>query len=315
MLRAAGIRSARTVTCRSARLLASRPPAYGLRVRFESSVPPSKLPLTPEQQARKAALERTDDLQRDWDAEVIKYEDLKPKTLSPTPDMYLIDVREPDEVIQGMIPSAVNLPLSELGNSLHLSPDAFLAKHGYEKPKKDQQLIFYCRSGKRSATASDVAKRNGFTKILNYKGSWLEWVDKENKQSIISRSPSLRGPSYACPASFASPKILFLPAPPSLKLGPYPYLWFPLRGCFIHQRPVMCQCLLLHHPILNTPVYTASPSQDMAVINGLFTYRLDPPICNFVSSVAFPTSPVRSSICFLIDIPTASHKARVPESN
>jgi rhodanese-related sulfurtransferase len=69
-----------------------------------------------------------------------------------------------------MIPSAVNLPLSVLSNSLHLQPDAFKAKHGFEKPKKTQEVIFYCRSGKRSTSASDVAKRNGFTKrvYLNY---------------------------------------------------------------------------------------------------------------------------------------------------
>lgn len=111
----------------------------------------------------------------------------------------MIDVREPDEVIQGMIPSAVNLPLSVLGNSLHLHHVAFKEKHGFEKPTKDQELIFYCRSGKRSTSASDIAKRNGYNKsvyphitsirssvddhvsILNYKGSWLEWVEKENK--------------------------------------------------------------------------------------------------------------------------------------
>lgn len=79
-------------------------------------------------------------------------------------DTYLIDVREPDEVIQGMIPSAVNLPLTVLAESLTLAPGVFKTKHGYEKPKKDQRLIFYCRSGMRSASAGDVAKRNGFKK-------------------------------------------------------------------------------------------------------------------------------------------------------
>ena len=78
----------------------------------------------------------------------------------------MIDVREPDEVIQGSIPSSVNLPLSILSGALHLAPDVFEKRYGFEKPKKDQEIIFYCRSGKRSATASDVAKRNGFTKCV-----------------------------------------------------------------------------------------------------------------------------------------------------
>jgi rhodanese-related sulfurtransferase len=84
-------------------------------------------------------------------------------TSSPQ-DAYLIDVREPDEVMQGSIPSSVNLPLSVLVNSLHLNPQTFRAQHGFEKPKKTQEIVFYCRSGKRSASACDIARRNGYEK-------------------------------------------------------------------------------------------------------------------------------------------------------
>ena len=79
-------------------------------------------------------------------------------------DAYLIDVREPNETEQGMIPSAVNLPLSELPNSLHLGSTDFKAKYGYEKPRKDQEITFYCRSGKRSTTACEIAAQNGYNK-------------------------------------------------------------------------------------------------------------------------------------------------------
>jgi rhodanese-related sulfurtransferase len=82
-------------------------------------------------------------------------------------DSYLIDVREPDEVIQGMIPSAVNLPLSVLGNALHSNHQEFKKTYGFDKPLLDQEITFYCRSGKRSTTASDVAKRNGYTKFVH----------------------------------------------------------------------------------------------------------------------------------------------------
>jgi rhodanese-related sulfurtransferase len=73
--------------------------------------------------------------------------------------------------VQGAIPSAVNLPLSELPGALRLAPDAFREKYGYAKPRPEQQVTFYCRSGKRSATAGDVALRNGFTKCV-YAGAW-----------------------------------------------------------------------------------------------------------------------------------------------
>ncbi|KIK71266.1 hypothetical protein GYMLUDRAFT_33408 [Collybiopsis luxurians FD-317 M1] len=118
---------------------------------------------------------------RDWDAKIIKYEQLKPKTESPTPNSWLIDVREPDEVMQGMIPSAVNIPLTVLPESLHASPETFREKFGFEQPGRDQEVTFYCRSGVRSTSACDIAKRNGYTNILNYKGSWLDWSEKESK--------------------------------------------------------------------------------------------------------------------------------------
>ncbi|KAI5835461.1 Rhodanese-like protein [Schizophyllum commune Tattone D] len=114
------------------------------------------------------------------EAKEISYDELLPKTTSPSLDAYLIDVREPNETEQGMIPSAVNLPLSELPNSLHLGSTDFKAKYGYEKPRKDQEITFYCRSGKRSTTACEIAAQNGYNNLLNYKGSWLEWVSKHS---------------------------------------------------------------------------------------------------------------------------------------
>ncbi|KAF9456154.1 endoplasmic reticulum protein [Collybia nuda] len=180
MFRTVVVRSTRSLAQRSAyRLVSSKIPLG--QVRFETTSIPPKSPLSQAHQRLKEAREKNDDLQRDWDAKELLYAELKPRTENPTPNTFLIDVREPDEVIQGMIPSAVNLPLSVLGNSLHLHHVAFKEKHGFEKPTKDQELIFYCRSGKRSASASDIAKRNGYKNILNYKGSWLEWVEKENK--------------------------------------------------------------------------------------------------------------------------------------
>ncbi|KAF5322868.1 hypothetical protein D9619_001719 [Psilocybe cf. subviscida] len=179
-----------------------------------ASAAPAKKPKTPEELARKAALKHQDDLQRDWDARWILYEDFLVKTQNPTPGAgpctsllflfrlcylrnisltnlhihdqqgsYIIDVREPDEVIQGMIPSAVNLPLSVLAGALHLPHKEFAQKYGFEKPRLDQEVVFYCRSGKRSTTACDVAKRNGYTNILNYKGSWLDWVARQNEKT------------------------------------------------------------------------------------------------------------------------------------
>jgi rhodanese-related sulfurtransferase len=63
-----------------------------------------------------------------------------------------------------MIPSAVNLPLSDFPVALRMDADKFKEKYGFKKPKADQEVVFYCRSGMRSSTASDVARRNGYKK-------------------------------------------------------------------------------------------------------------------------------------------------------
>lgn len=109
----------------------------------------------------------------------------------------MIDVREPDEVIQGSIPSSVNIPLSILPGSLYLKAEDFETKFGFKKPRRRQTIVFYCRSGVRAATAGDIAKKNGYersvcqdldpddlltsthVRLYNYRGSWLEWVQKE----------------------------------------------------------------------------------------------------------------------------------------
>ena len=86
-------------------------------------------------------------------------------TLTALQDSYLIDVREPDEVVQGSIPSSVNIPLSVLPASLYMHAREFEQKFGFKKPRRDQEIIFYCRSGVRAATAGDIAKKNGYERL------------------------------------------------------------------------------------------------------------------------------------------------------
>ncbi|KAG2075235.1 Rhodanese-like protein [Suillus decipiens] len=170
MLRTAVFNTIRSTARPTLLVRQSARPTYQVFTRYESSKANDAL---------KAARKAKDKLQKDWQGPVLTYEQVKPKTLSPSADAYLIDVREPDEVMQGSIPSSVNLPLSVLANSFHLTPQAFKAQHGFEKPRKQQEVVFYCRSGARSASACDIARRNGYENIFNYEGSWLEWTSRE----------------------------------------------------------------------------------------------------------------------------------------
>jgi len=116
----------------------------------------------------------------DWSAPIVTYEELKPLTEQPSDKVVLIDVREPEEIAQGSIPSSVALPLSIIREALLSPPDSFKQKYGFPKPGTgEQEVIFYCRSGKRSATACDEAVKQGWKGVKNYEGSWLDWVKRE----------------------------------------------------------------------------------------------------------------------------------------
>ncbi|KAE8215793.1 hypothetical protein CF327_g945 [Tilletia walkeri] len=113
----------------------------------------------------------------------VTYAELKPETQAPSGNITIIDVREPDEVAQGIIPSAVNVPLSEFNSAFSASKVTdFSKKFGFERPEFDGQVVFYCRSGKRSQQALDFARSQGWWNSRNYTGSWLDWTAKEEKK-------------------------------------------------------------------------------------------------------------------------------------
>lgn len=107
----------------------------------------------------------------------VKYSELKPETESPSGEITIIDVREPNEVAQGIIPSAVNVPLSQFQKAFSGSGGDFLREFAFQRPAYDDKVVFYCRSGKRSQQALEFAQKNGwwkyvFTPPFPLFGSW-----------------------------------------------------------------------------------------------------------------------------------------------
>lgn len=84
------------------------------------------------------------------------------------------DVREPDEVMLGSIPSSVNVPLSNFEKALDMDESDFLRAYGFRKPGKDQKMIFYCKAGVRAGSAAGLAKDKGWKNVRNYPGSYDE---------------------------------------------------------------------------------------------------------------------------------------------
>ncbi|MFV0260133.1 MAG: rhodanese-like domain-containing protein [Acidimicrobiales bacterium] len=77
-------------------------------------------------------------------------------------DGQLIDVRQPDEVAEGTLPGAVNIPLGEL-------PD----RVGELDPGR--RVVLLCRSGGRSTQAANFLTSAGFGDVVNLEGGMLAY--------------------------------------------------------------------------------------------------------------------------------------------
>ncbi|XP_029385429.1 thiosulfate:glutathione sulfurtransferase [Echeneis naucrates] len=114
------------------------------------------------------------------DVSVVTYVQLKSMLFNR--NIQLFDVRNPDEYQEGHISEAVNIPLDNLQESLKLSSEGFQEKFQVQAPgKEDDNIVFHCRSGKRSATALDIARQLGFTRARHYEGGYSEWEKLEGK--------------------------------------------------------------------------------------------------------------------------------------
>lgn len=100
---------------------------------------------------------------------------------NPSPDRVLVDVREPGEVEGGAIPTAINIPVSSAPDALLMPEEEFDDKFGFEKPRKDQEVVFYCKAGIRSRAAAEIARQAGYQKVGEYPGSWMDWIKNEGK--------------------------------------------------------------------------------------------------------------------------------------
>jgi len=76
----------------------------------------------------------------------------------------IIDVRETDEVAQGKIPGAVNIPLG-------------LIEFRMNELDKKKEYVMVCRSGGRSGRACQFLDSYGF-KTVNMSGGMLAWEGK-----------------------------------------------------------------------------------------------------------------------------------------
>jgi len=100
------------------------------------------------------------------------YQDLNAKQfyemIQKEKDVIILDVRTPQEYQEGHISNAINIPVQILGQQLDKLNNF-----------KDKKILVYCRSGNRSAIASQILDRAGFKNVYNLKGGLFEWKASE----------------------------------------------------------------------------------------------------------------------------------------
>ena len=82
-------------------------------------------------------------------------------------NIFLVDVREPNEYEIVSIPGSVLMP-----------KDQFLNGSALEKLPQDRRIVLHCKSGARSAEALAVVKNAGFTDAVHVGGGVLAWVSQ-----------------------------------------------------------------------------------------------------------------------------------------
>ena len=75
----------------------------------------------------------------------------------------ILDVRTPEEYAEKHIPNAINVPNENIGT------DEISAL-----PDKDQLIMVYCRSGRRSKEAAEKLVKLGYTNIVEF-GGIIDW--------------------------------------------------------------------------------------------------------------------------------------------
>jgi adenylyltransferase/sulfurtransferase len=82
-------------------------------------------------------------------------------------DVFLVDVREPNEYEIVSIPGATLIPKGE-----------FLSGAALERLPQDKQIVLHCKSGARSAECLAVVHNAGFSDAVHVGGGVLAWVNQ-----------------------------------------------------------------------------------------------------------------------------------------
>lgn len=88
-------------------------------------------------------------------------QDLKRRLAGEAPP-FVLDVREPEELVEGEVPGATMIPMDSLPGHIGEIP-------------LDRTVAVLCRSGVRSASVTEYLKQLGFNDVHNIEGGIRAW--------------------------------------------------------------------------------------------------------------------------------------------
>lgn len=91
----------------------------------------------------------------------VSADDIDPKNIT------LVDVREPNETQEGIIPGAITIARGVLETNIE-----------NRIPDKDEPIVVYCASGVRSAFATKTLQELGYTNVSSLEGGFNGWKDQ-----------------------------------------------------------------------------------------------------------------------------------------
>lgn len=102
-------------------------------------------------------IERINDLMKS-----ISANDLK-RRLDGSTRPFLLDVREPQEMADGVIAGSVNIPMDDVDQRLHEVP-------------RDRDIVVICHLGMRSASVAKMLESLGYDRVVNLSGGMDAWL-------------------------------------------------------------------------------------------------------------------------------------------
>lgn len=85
--------------------------------------------------------------------------------IETTPNLVLLDCREPNEVNLARLPKALCIPRGILETNIEAAVP------------RDRPVVIYCASGNRSAFAAATLMEMGYTNVASMRGGIRAWVD------------------------------------------------------------------------------------------------------------------------------------------